>query len=297
MKILIVGADGQLGTDCRKTMASTHELLGLDVPDMDITDMASVDKVVAGFKPDVIINCAAYTQVDKCETQTALAWAVNAEGPAHLARAAARHDSFLIHVSTDYVFDGKRAVPEPYIESDETAPASQYGKSKLAGEQAVAGETNRFAIVRTAWLYGISGGNFLKTMLRLAVNDPERTIRVVNDQYGSATWSHRLARQIQRLMESGERGIFHATAEGYGTWYDLAALFLEQMHVPHRLAPCTTEEYPTPAVRPANSILANQRLAELGINVMADWRDDVKDFADTFRDRLLAEATGTERRR
>jgi dTDP-4-dehydrorhamnose reductase len=147
-------------------------------------------------------------------------------------------------------------------------------------------------IIRTAWLYGIGNKNFLKTMLRLALADPERTIRVVNDQHGSLTWSWRLARQIERLLDSDLRGIVHATAEGHSTWYEGARCFLDAMGVPYAMEPCTTADYPTPAHRPANSILENCRMKEAGINCMAAWRDDVQLFAERYRDRLLAEARG-----
>ena len=150
--------------------------------------------------------------------------------------------------------------------------------------------TDNYLIIRTAWLYGIGNKNFLKTMLRLAVADPKRTIKVVNDQHGSLTWSWRLALQIERLLASDLTGIVHATAEGHSTWYEGARFFLDAMAVPYRMDPCTTAEYPTPAHRPANSILENSRLKAAGLNVMTDWRDDVCRFAEQYRDELLREA-------
>ncbi len=145
-------------------------------------------------------------------------------------------------------------------------------------------------IVRTAWLYGFGGPNFLKTMLRLAIADPKRTMRVVNDQYGSLTWSHRLAAQIKVLLENEITGIVHASAENYSTWYEGARFFLDCMDVPYSMEPCTTADYPTPAARPANSILENNRLKQAGINVMADWKEDVQQFANQHRDALIQEA-------
>jgi dTDP-4-dehydrorhamnose reductase len=207
-----------------------------------------------------------------------------------LAGWANRNGACLVHLSTDYVFDGCRPPPLPYLETDVPNPQSYYGVSKLAGEQAVQSSGARHAILRTAWLYGLHGANFLKTMLRLALRAPEQPIRVVNDQHGSATWSGRLALQIARVIESGAEGLFHASAEGHSTWFELAGLFLRAMRVPHKLAPITTAEYPTAARRPANSILENARLKEAKINRMEPWDADVLAFADRFRERLLAEA-------
>jgi dTDP-4-dehydrorhamnose reductase len=151
--------------------------------------------------------------------------------------------------------------------------------------------TDNHMIFRTAWMYGIRGQNFLKTMLRLALGDPKREIKVVSDQFGSPTWSYRLAQQIARLIESGGQGTYHATSEGYGTWYELATDFLYKMGEPHSFVPCTTKEYPTPAARPTNSILENRRLKEAGLNVMEDWQDDLAEFVLRFRGRLIKEAS------
>lgn len=290
MKILIAGSKGQLGHDCLQVLQGKHELLGLDLPDLDITSAESVDGVLGAFRPDVTINCAAYTKVDAAETDRELARKVNVDGPANLARYTGRGGGYLVHVSTDYVFDGQRPVPQPYLESDATGPQGYYGLTKLEGEQAVQAVAQQYAILRTAWLYGINGANFLKTMLRLAVRSPGKPIRVVNDQFGSATWSWRLALQIEKVIAARAQGLFHATAEGYGTWCEVAGHFLAAMNVPHQVVPITTAEYPTPARRPANSILENARLKEQGINGMADWRADVEAFARTHHSRLLQEA-------
>jgi dTDP-4-dehydrorhamnose reductase len=228
--------------------------------------------------------------VDGCEEETALAWKVNAEGPGHLAKAAEKLGSRLIHVSTDYVFDGNRKVPQPYLENDPPNPLSQYGKSKLAGEKAVLAHMENAVILRTAWLYSATGKNFLKTMLRLAVTDPDREMRVVNDQFGSLTWSHTLARQIEKLLHSNLSGIMHTTAEGYSSWYEGARYFLDTMKVPYSMRPCSTAEYPTPAHRPANSILENSVLKKEGISVFRSWQEDIDRFVEKHRETLLAEA-------
>ena len=306
--ILVVGCKGQLGTDCMSVLGK--KAVGIDLPDIDITkpfqcldpnavreapllrgnDRREWQKLDA-IAPAVIINCAAYTAVDACETDP-VCWKVNADGPKHLAEWAAANGAFLVHISTDYVFSGDKPLFDSLVETDPVAPVSEYGKSKLAGEQAVLESGAHAAILRTAWLYGAHGKNFLKTMLRLALQNPEREIRVVNDQFGSPTWSYTLARQIAAVVEAKATGIFHATSEGYCSWYDLAARFLQLMNVPYRMAPCTTAEYPTPARRPKNSILENGLLKRQGLNVFDNWEAELNCFVQKYRTVLINEARG-----
>ena len=249
-----------------------------------------MEKVIKQQQFDVVINCAAYTAVDACEDNQTACRAVNEQGPANLAKSCAAANCRLIHVSTDYVFDGNKPIPEAYSEQDQVSPLSAYGRSKLAGEQQIAAHMDNFLILRTAWLYGMGGKNFLKTMLRLSVANPSRTIRVVNDQYGSLTWTMTLARQIEKILDSNLTGIVHATAEDYCTWFTGAEYFLQAMEVPFSLSPCSTEEYPTPAHRPTNSILANNRLTRHGLNVMQGWQQDIDDFVNLYQEDLLKEA-------
>lgn len=291
MKILITGANGQLGKDCHATLSQHHDTSCCDVPKVDITDAQQVAQIFAECAPEVVINCAAYTAVDGCEQNRQRCMEVNAGGPAILAQQCAAHGCRLVQISTDYIFDGLRPAPHPYLEDDAPNPLSVYGESKLAGEQA-AQATDNHLIIRTAWLYGIGNKNFLKTMLRLAVTEPSRTIKVVNDQYGSLTWSWRLARQIEAVLDSNLTGIVHASAAGHSTWYEGARFFLDTMNVPYSLEPCTTAEYPTPARRPANSILENSRLKAAGLDVMAEWREDIRLYVEQYRDQLLLEARG-----
>jgi dTDP-4-dehydrorhamnose reductase len=290
MKILITGSAGQLGSDSVEILRGIHEVMAQRRSNLDITNLASLEKVVEGFRPGVILNCAGYTRVDDCEVQRDLAFMVNVTGPKNLALCVQKYGGKLIHISTDYVFDGKRAPPNAYREDDEPAPVSYYGQTKLEGEQVIQELTDRHIIVRTAWLYGIEGRNFLKTILGLAVQNPQEEIRVVNDQFGSLTWSYRLAQQIAHLIEIDGQGIYHATAEGYSSWYEVAAAFLKHMGVPHRVSSCTSEQYQTRAVRPANSILENRRLKAAGIHCMRPWEDDLEQFIALFRDRLMREA-------
>ncbi|CAK8711649.1 dTDP-4-dehydrorhamnose reductase [Candidatus Electrothrix laxa] len=293
MNILITGAGGQLGQDCLTVIEKGYTVHGRTSGQLDITQPGQVQQEIQALRPDVVVNCAAYTAVDKCESEQEACWAVNALGAANLAEACAAGGTRLIHISTDYVFAGDKPVPEPYTEQDPNGPLSVYGKSKLAGEQAIMERMDDFLILRTSWLYGIGGNNFLKTMLRLAMADPERTIRVVNDQYGSLTWTMTLARQIKQLLTSELTGIAHATAENSSTWYDGAKYFFQSMGVAFSLEPCATAEYPTPAHRPANSILENRSLKEQNINFMQDWQQDIDAFIALYRDELITQFSCT----
>ncbi len=290
MKITIVGSHGQLGSDCYSLLSQNHQVTGYDIPDIDITSTSSIAKCIEQDVPDVIINCAAYTAVDSCETEQELAWKINAEGPALLAKAAAQHNARLIHISTDYVYDGTRIPPESYVETDPPNPLSHYGKSKLTGEEAVKRYAPDHLILRTAWLYSATGKNFLKTILRLVITDSTKSRLIVDDQYGSLTWSRTLARQITELLTPQLQGVIHATAEGYSTWYEAARYFLDKMGIAHNLRPCSTTQYPTPAHRPANSILENTRLKNAGISCFMDWKQDLDTFIDKHGEQLLREA-------
>jgi len=177
MKIVITGGTGQLGGDCKEVLERSFEIVSLGSKDLDISSMTVVDSLIGEIAPQIILNCAAFTKVDDCETKRELAWKVNVEGPRNLAVVAKKHGARLIHISTDYVFDGRKPVPEPYTEADDTDPISYYGKTKLEGEVAVRGATDNHMILRTAWMYGIRGQNFLKTMLRLALKDPKKEIK------------------------------------------------------------------------------------------------------------------------
>ena len=291
MRILITVGRGQLGRDCREIFAG-HTVLALDLPNLDITSEASVDGVIDLWKPDAIVNCAAYTAVDRAEHDETKAYAANRDGPRLLATRAKARDLFLVHISTDYVFPGDRPVPEPWVETDTPAPASIYGKSKLAGERELDVAGVRHAILRTAWLYGAHGYNFLKTILRHAVREPSKGLRVVNDQYGTPTWSRRLAEQILAVVEAQAVGLFHASGEGWCSWYDFASEFIRLMGIDCEVRPCATSEYPSATARPANSILENAALKRAGLNRMRDWKEDLAEYVSRYRDALLREARG-----
>ncbi|OQX08711.1 MAG: dTDP-4-dehydrorhamnose reductase [Desulfobulbaceae bacterium A2] len=290
MRILLTGGRGQLGHDLRELLAERHEISAPTSAELDLADAAQLRQWTRRLRPELVLNCGAYTAVDACEGELDRCLAVNGVAPGVLAEECAGLGARLIHISTDYVFAGDRPVPRPYDEDDPVAPASAYGRSKLAGEEAVRRALDNHLIVRTAWLYGIAGKNFLKTMLRLALKPPAAGVRVVDDQYGSLTWSWRLARQLEALLKSPLTGTVHATAQGHSSWYQGAGCFLAAMGLPRDFRPCATADYPTPARRPANSILDNRRLRQAGLDLMQPWDDDVREFARRHHDTLLAEA-------
>ena len=286
LRITVVGAGGQLGSECLKILSKHYQTTGYTHEQLDICNATNVKKALADSNPDIIINCAAFTRVDDCEIMTDQAFQINAKGPLYLAQSANELGAKLIHISTDYVFDGKREIPNGYLENDLPNPVSIYGKSKLAGEQAIMSETKHYMIIRTAWLFGIDGNNFLKTMFKLATSDTIPFLRVINTQYGSFTHTIDLARQIHQLIEIDAQGIYHASGEGYCTWYDGAAYFLKAMGIEKEINACSEKEFPTKAIRPKNSILCNQRLIDKHINIMPDWQIAIDHFAALFKARL-----------
>ncbi len=285
-RILITGSKGQLGSDCLRVFDDIPELLGVDLPEVDLSERFQCLEVLDQIQPEVIVNCAAFTAVDACETDPGC-WKVNRDLPGYLAEWTESNNAFLVHISTDYVFSGDKPLFQSLRESDTPAPVSEYGKSKLAGERIIADMTRRYAILRTAWLYGANGNNFLKTMLRLTLRNPGKEFKVVHDQYGSPTWSLSLARQIRMIVEKEVSGIFHASSEGYCTWFELACAFLNELHVKHSFVPCASDEFPTPTKRPVNSILENARAKELGINVFKNWETELKMFVEQSGEDVL----------
>jgi dTDP-4-dehydrorhamnose reductase len=264
--ILVPGGRGQLGHDLA---ALSSDVRALSSSELDITDEAAVERAVSSAT--AVINAAAYTAVDAAETDEETAFAVNAVGPGLLAAACARHDVPLIHVSTDYVFPGDAT--RPYEPSDETGPKSAYGRTKLAGEQRVLAGTDRSWVVRTAWVYGAGGGNFVKTMVRL---EKEREVlSVVDDQRGSPTWSLHLAAGLLELARAQpEQRVLHATGGGETTWFDFTRAIFEELGAdPERVKPCGTADFPRPAPRPAYSVLSGQAWQDAGLTPLAPWRE------------------------
>ncbi len=279
MTWLVIGSRGQLGADLMDLLGDGA--VGLDVPDIDITDVDSVSDAVYDLNPDVIVNCAAYTAVDAAESDEPRADMVNGLGPANIAEAASQ--ARLIHVSTDYVFDG--SATSPYAETAEPAPVSAYGRTKLRGERAVSRHPEAY-IVRTAWLYGAHGQNFVKTILGL--EQTRDTLSIVDDQVGQPTWSRDLARQIILLGHSdAPPGIYHGTNSGQTTWYGLTRRIFELIGAdPERVQATTTDQFPRPAPRPAYSVLGHDRWAAAGLPSMRSWELALKEALPSLADRL-----------
>ncbi|WP_159805798.1 dTDP-4-dehydrorhamnose reductase [Cellulomonas citrea] len=270
MRWLVVGANGMLGQDLVAALhAAGHSVRGVDRETVDITDAGSVDAVVAPHSYDVVVNCAAWTAVDDAETHEPQAFAVNAVGPALLARAAHRAEARLVQISTDYVFAGDATTP--YAEDAPSAPTSAYGRTKAAGEWAVRAEHPDHLIVRTAWLYGAHGPCFPKTMARLAATRDELT--VVDDQVGQPTWTVDLAALVLRLVESGApAGTYHGTSSGAASWFGFAQAVIAATGRPDvAVLPTSSTSYVRPAPRPAYSVLGHDALRAIGIAPIGDW--------------------------
>lgn len=282
-KILITGANGQLGRELNRLLADRIdvELLNTEVSSiaennivaMDITDLDQSREVIKDFIPDVIINCAAHTAVDLCENDKENAYKINAIGPKNLSIIAKELSATLVQISTDYVFDGCSTVP--YTEEFSTNPQSVYGETKLSGENFVKDICDKYFIIRTAWLYG-EGKNFVKTMLR--VSETQDEVKVVSDQYGTPTSAKELAKMIVYLINTTSYGIYHGTCEGSTNWADFAKEVYKEAKKETKVIPITTKEYPTPAIRPAYSVLENKRLKELGGFAMKEWKEALTEY-------------------
>jgi dTDP-4-dehydrorhamnose reductase len=267
MKLLVTGAAGMLGRDVMLAAGNAgHQVVGYGHAELDVADEGAVSAKVEGERPDVVINCAAWTDVDGAEEAEEEATAVNGAGAGNVAAAAAAVGASVVYVGSDYVFDGSKGAP--YVETDQTAPLSAYGRGKLAGEEAIRAANKRHFVVRSAWLFGTGGPNFVETMLRLAADHGE--VLVVRDQVGSPTYTWHLAYGIVRLIEGVEFGIHHMAAAGSCSWYEFAREIFEQANVECKVMSATTEMLGRPAPRPAYSALASQR--EHAIE-LPSWQD------------------------
>ena len=298
LRILITGANGQVGWNLQRTLCPLGEILAIDIDQIDLTDLEAVGKCVRDFQPDIVVNAAAYTAVDKAESEPDLAYAINVAAPKRIAEEAARFGALMVHYSTDYVYNGMKT--DPYVEIDVTNPLSVYGETKLAGDDAIIRSGVPYIILRTTWVYDIRGKNFLRTIIRLAKEKEE--LRIVGDQFGAPTWARSLAeattivvsRCLERNSETGKwcSGLFHCTAGGRTSWAGFARAILEDYNdlldwpaetgeyggelKAKRVVEIATEDYPTPARRPRNSVLSNAAiLAEFSV-AMPDWRDQLR---------------------
>lgn len=290
MKIFITGSTGMLGSECKRILGEEHEVI---TPNKSELDIISWDAVIDNFQknsPDVVLNCAGFTDVDASEKKEYKVRKINVEGPRNLAQCSARFECKLVHISSDYVFDGLKMMPQPYFEDDPPNPLSAYGLSKMESETAVRENSPNHIIIRTAWLYGIGGKNFVKSIVTQAVQKKPEVIRAVDDQFGSPTWTYRLALQIKDLLQFDGSGVYHSTAEGYCSPFECAEYILNKLGLKASIEPCRLKDLVRPARRPANCLLENRLLKKQGINIMADWKEDLDAFLDEYGYELIKEA-------
>lgn len=287
-KILVFGRVGQVGWELRHKLACFGPVTSVEYPEVDFSRPDTIRATVRDAEPTVIINAAAYTAVDKAETAPEPAWAINATGPGLIAEEAKRLNALMIHYSTDYVYDGGKE--GPWVETDSTGPLNVYGQTKLAGDQAIAASGCDHIILRTSWVYGARGANFLLTMLRLARERAE--LRIVDDQTGSPTTSECIAQATAQILAqvlapgsggiAGRSGVYHLTSAGQTTWFGFAQQFLSSLPDCPKLTPITTSEYPVPAKRPVNSVLNCQKIADTFGVQMPHWKEALNLVLDTL---------------
>lgn len=310
-KILLTGKNGQVGHDLHNLLPRLGEVVALDRRQLDLSQPDEIRRVIREIRPNLIVNAAAYTAVDQAEKEESLAEAINATAPAIIAEEAKRIGAAIVHYSTDYIFDGTKN--SPYDESDRTNPLNAYGRTKLAGEQAVRESGAHHLIFRTAWVYSTRGKNFLLTIVRLATQRDE--LRIVNDQFGAPTWSHEIAsasvQALQRILDPRAKsgawaelsGTYHMTAAGETSWFEFAKAILDEARtqadapsswyaaatggnplLAHRIVPIATSDYPTPARRPSYSVLSNSRLSQSFGVELRDWRSQLRRACADERD-------------
>jgi dTDP-4-dehydrorhamnose reductase len=275
MKVVVTGVAGQLGQDVLLELGrKNHQAFGTDRTQLDITNEADVTTYINEVKPDVILHCAAYTNVDAAEENEDAAYQINAVGTEYLAKAAKLNGAKMLYISTDYVFDG--TATEPYEVDEPTKPLGAYGRTKLAGEQLIQKHLDEFFIVRTAWVFGIYGNNFVKTMIRLGKERGE--VGVVHDQVGSPTYTVDLARFMVELMETEKYGIYHATNSGICSWYEFAVEIFKQVDMKVTVNPLTSDQFPRPAARPKYSVLSKKMIEEQGLSPLRDWKEALASY-------------------
>ncbi|WP_256759139.1 dTDP-4-dehydrorhamnose reductase [Cohnella sp. WQ 127256] len=278
--LLVTGANGQLGQELIRLGNDQVTIVGYGRDQLDVTNLSQCREMVAAVRPNAIIHAGAYTAVDKAETEPDEAYRINAMGTRNLTLAANEYGAKLCYVSTDYVFDGTST--EPYNEYDNTNPQTVYGKSKRAGEVLLQSLSNQYFIVRSSWIYGKYGNNFVKTMLKLG--SEREYVSVVHDQLGSPTYTYDLGRFLIELVQTEAYGIYHASNTGTCSWYEFAQAIFEESNMSIRTEPCTTEEFPRPAPRPAFSVMDHSAIRQNGLTDLRPWREGLKAF---MKDQIL----------
>lgn len=289
MRVLLLGGNGMLGSDCKDVLGEEHDVLSPDKEALDIIRWDVVIDNLQKMSPDVILNCAGFTDVDACETEEYMVRKANVEGPRNLAQGSARFNCRMIHISSDYVFSGQKGIPQPYFEDDPVDPIQNYGKSKVESEVAVRENSPNYIILRTGWLYGKNGDNFVHAIIEKSLKKKTK-LRVVDDQFGAPTWTYSLALQISELLKSDAKGTFHATSEGYCSRLECARYILKKLKIKKNIEPCSLSDYPHAAKRPANCILENRLLKKIGIHIMPDWKTDMDTYLDQFGKDLVSRA-------
>ena len=281
MRILVTGFTGLLGHALLPVLRRDHRVIGLGSKDCDIRDETAVRRVLHVYRPELLIHLAAYTDVDGCELDPRKADEVNGTGTRNFARACAEVGAAIVYLSTDYVFDGRKT--RPYSEFDRPNPINSYGRSKLLGEQFLQGTLDRYFVVRTSWLFGPHGKNFVQPILRAA--SQQTGLRVVNDQCGSPIYTRHLAKKLLELIKTNRYGIYHITGSGSCTWFELARSILQLSGLTGvRLAPISSAESGRPALRPANSVLENRRLRLMQLGLLPNWREGLGTFLNELRE-------------
>lgn len=282
MRVLVTGAKGQLGTDVMNELAKRgYEGIGVDVEEMDITDPAAVERVIAGANVETVVHCAAYTAVDAAEDNEELCRKVNAFGTENIAKVCRKLDLKMVYISTDYVFDGEGE--RPWEPDDARQPLNIYGQTKYEGELAVENNLKKFFIVRIAWVFGVNGKNFIKTMLNLAKTHDE--LNVVNDQIGSPTYTYDLSRLLVDMIETEKYGFYHATNEGLCTWFEFAQEIFRQAGVEIKVNPVDSSQFPAKAKRPHNSRMSKEKLTAKGFERLPAWQDALSRYLDIILER------------
>ncbi len=275
MKVLVTGVKGQLGHDVVNELESRGmEAVGVDIAEMDITDSASVERVIGEAAPDAVIHCAAYTAVDAAEDNEEACRRVNADGTRNIAAACKKSDIKMLYISTDYVFSGRGE--RPWEPEDPCDPQSVYGRTKLEGEFAVQELLDKYFIVRIAWVFGVNGKNFVKTMLKLS--ETHDTLKVVNDQFGSPTYTYDLAKLLVDMVQTDKYGVYHATNEGDCSWHEFACAIFKEAGIQITVLPVTTAEYGAKAARPHNSRMSKEKLTQNGFHRLPAWQDALKRY-------------------
>lgn len=272
IKVLLTGSKGMLAHAFLKKKPNDWSILATDIEELDIRNRVQVHKTVGDYGPNLIINCAAFTRVDDCETERELAFSINAKGAGTMAESAREIEAKLVHFSTDYIFDGTKK--SPYLEDDPPNPISVYGSSKLAGERNVRNASENHLLIRTQWLYGDGGNHFVKTILNLA---KERdSIKVVNDQFGSPTWTEDLVDATIALIHKESIGTYHVVNSGECSWYDFAREIVKEAGLSTKVIPCSTAEFPRPAKRPSYSVLSVDKTSNVLGQVIPGWKDSLR---------------------